>query len=229
MERSSQSGSRLYEAETAKEACDKDVDFFNVTRSKNKKKRSIQIVSQSTIQTVQSTKGSSAKSIIVKKVEPLPIEAPLIRDIIHSDEDICRSVDTSDSEDNFLHGQLDEVDAIYSDPIALEIPTSMGLSQFENDSVRLSKFIESMQKCASGEEMFETLFTLVNNGSATGFAITMNRVVRTLINMRLLPTSDVGSTTWSKCKKDGRDKLIKKTFVDAEVGSANWIALSGAF
>ena len=82
-----------------------------------------------------------------------------------------------------------------------------------------------MQKCASGEEVFETLFTLVNNGSATGFAITMNRVVRTLLNMCLLLTSDVGSTTWSKCKKDGRDKI----FVDAKVGSANWIALTGAF
>ena len=118
MESSSQSGSRLYEAETVKESCDKDVDFFNVTRSKNKKKGNIQIVSQSTNQTVQSTKGSSAKSFLVKQVEPLPIEAPLVHDIIHSDEEICRSVDTCDSEGNFLHGQFDEVDTIYSNPIA---------------------------------------------------------------------------------------------------------------
>ena len=39
MQRSSQSGSRLYEAETAKEACDDDVGFFNVTTSKNRKWR----------------------------------------------------------------------------------------------------------------------------------------------------------------------------------------------
>ena len=86
-----------------------------------------------------------------------------------------------------------------------------------------------MQKCTTGEELFDTLLTLANNGSATGFAITMNQVVRTLLNMRLLATSDVGSTIWAKCKKDGRDKLIKKVFVDAEVGDANWIALTGMF
>jgi hypothetical protein len=128
-----------------------------------------------------------------------------------------------------MHGQLDEIDIVYLDPLPLEILTNAELPQFENDSVRATKFIDCMQKCMTGEELFDTLFTLANNRSATGFAIIMNRVVRTLLNMRLLATSDVGSTTWAKCKKDGRDKLIKKVFVDAEVGDANWIALTGMF
>lgn len=230
MQQPPQSGSRLYEAETAKEGCDDGVDYFNVTRSKNKKKRSHQIVSQSTTQMAPSKKATVARASVVKDIEPLVLEIPLVHDFVtHSDEDICRSGDSSDSEETFMHGQLDEIDIVYLDPLPLEILTNAELPQFENDFVRATKFIDCMQKCTTGEELFDTLFTLANNGSATGFAITMNRVVRTLLNMRLLATSDVGSTTWAKCKKDGRDKLIKKVFVDAEVGDANWIALTGMF
>ena len=230
MQRSSQSGSRLYEAETAKEGCDDDVDFFNVTRSKDKKRRSHKIVSQSTSQMAPSKKTSVAIASVVKDVEPLALEMPVVHDFVtHSDEEIFPSGDSSDSEDTFMHGQSEEIDIVYPDPLPLEVLTSTELPQFEDDSVRATKFIDCMQKCTNGEELFDTLFTLANNGSATGFAITMNRVVRTLLSMRLLPTSDVGSTTWAKCKKDGRDKLIRKFFVDAEVGSANWIALTGTF
>ena len=147
------SGSRLYEAETAKEGCDDDVDYFNVTRSKNKKKRSHQIVSQSATQMAPSKKASVARAPVVKDIEPLVLEIPLVHDFVtHSDEDICRSVDSSDSEETFMHGQLDEIDIVYLDPLPLEILTNAELPQFENDSVRATKFIDCMQKCTTGEE-----------------------------------------------------------------------------
>ena len=77
MQQPPQSGSRLYEAETAKEGCDDGVDYFNVTRSKNKKKRSHQIVSQSTTQMAPSKKATVARASVVKDIEPLVLEIPL--------------------------------------------------------------------------------------------------------------------------------------------------------
>lgn len=66
------------------------------------------MVSQSTNPMAPSKKASSTRASVAKEFEPLPAEALVVRDIIYSDNENCRSVDSSDSEDIFLHGQSDK-------------------------------------------------------------------------------------------------------------------------
>ena len=140
------------------------------------------------------------------------------------------NLDFSDGEIHF-GGESDDLnpdahvepDPIFSDPADLELQNPM-----ESDDIKNASFVKAVQNCKSGEVLYESVFNLLNTGNTTGFSITMNRAVRCLSILKLLPTGDGGGTTWSKCKKDGRDILVKKIFVELEIGSNAWRLVTSA-
>ena len=132
---------------------------------------------------------------------------------------------TSESFEAANFEDLDTFPEALSDPLEREIPVP---SLLQSDEARNQSFVRFVQTCTNGEDLFNALFKLLNTGNTTGFSITMNRVVRSLTSQKMLPNSDVKSSTWAKCKKDGRDHLIKKVFTDIKFESSAWGPLTDA-
>ena len=136
--------------------------------------------------------------------------------------------DPQNTSESFEAANLEDLDTFpeaLSDPLEREIPVP---SLLQSDEARNQSFVRFVQTCTNGEDLFNALFKLLNTGNTTGFSITMNRVVRSLTTQKMLPNSDVKSSTWAKCKKDGRDHLIKKVFTDIKFESSAWGPLTDA-
>ena len=239
------SSSALFLSEEARNSDLENVDLFTAKGKKSKYVRPVKKKPSSAVP----AKSMNSTPIAVAPLGNLsfrtPCDLPLSSDdgVVSQDapgdemsvDVFSRNVDEtfgnfSDGE-NYFGGEADdsgpdlhdEPDQIFSDPVELEQQNPM-----EYDGKINSTFVQAIQNHKCGEVLYNSIFKLSNTGNTTGFSITMNRAVKCLSLLRLLPISDVGSTTWSKCKKDGRDNLVKKLFLELEVGSNTWNSVTSA-
>ena len=124
------------------------------------------------------------------------------------DEDAVEDLQDSFAEEDSI--AIDEsilIDDIFSSPAELELSAEV---TYDSDEVKAANFVSLINHCRSGSELFKGIFTLSNTGTTTEFAITINRVIKNLIQEQRITFDGAGCLTWNKCKKDGRDKVIEK-------------------